>query len=77
MKLLRYGPPGQEKPGMLDADGTIRDISSLVDDIAGDTLTPDAPGSPARTGPVGLAGVDPTPASAPASAASASSSASA
>ncbi|MGB7757286.1 MAG: fumarylacetoacetate hydrolase family protein [Salinisphaera sp.] len=42
MKLLRYGPPGQEKPGVLDADGTIRDISSLVDDIAGDTLAPDA-----------------------------------
>ncbi len=41
MKLLRYGPKGQEKPGLLDAGGTIRDLSSHVDDIAGDVLTPD------------------------------------
>jgi ureidoglycolate lyase len=39
MKLLRYGPEGQEKPGLLDADGQIRDLSSVVCDIAGDTLT--------------------------------------
>ena len=41
MKLLRYGPEGQEKPGMLDADGNIRDLSGHVDDIAGDVLTPE------------------------------------
>jgi 2-keto-4-pentenoate hydratase/2-oxohepta-3-ene-1,7-dioic acid hydratase in catechol pathway len=40
MKLLRYGPPGQEKPGLLDATGKIRDLSGVVADIAGDTLTP-------------------------------------
>jgi 2-keto-4-pentenoate hydratase/2-oxohepta-3-ene-1,7-dioic acid hydratase in catechol pathway len=40
MKLLRYGPQGQEKPGLLDAAGKIRDLSSVVTDIAGDTLTP-------------------------------------
>jgi 2,4-didehydro-3-deoxy-L-rhamnonate hydrolase len=40
MKLLRYGPPGQEKPGLLDATGKIRDLSSEVGDIAGETLTP-------------------------------------
>ena len=40
MKLLRYGPKGQEKPGILDADGRIRDLSAHVDDIAGDALTP-------------------------------------
>jgi 2,4-didehydro-3-deoxy-L-rhamnonate hydrolase len=40
MKLLRYGPPGQEKPGLLDASGKIRDLSGAVADIAGDTLTP-------------------------------------
>jgi 2,4-diketo-3-deoxy-L-fuconate hydrolase len=40
MKLLRYGPPGQEKPGLLDAAGKIRDLSGVVADIAGDTLTP-------------------------------------
>jgi ureidoglycolate lyase len=39
MKLLRYGPKGQEKPGLLDADGKIRDLSKVVDDIAGATLT--------------------------------------
>lgn len=40
MKLLRYGPPGQEKPGMLDASGTIRDLSGVVADIAGEVLSP-------------------------------------
>ena len=40
MKLLRYGPAGQEKPGLLDADGHIRDLSAHVDDIAGAALSP-------------------------------------
>ncbi|SEL86026.1 2,4-diketo-3-deoxy-L-fuconate hydrolase [Roseateles sp. YR242] len=40
MKLLRYGPRGQEKPGLLDADGRIRDLSAVVADISGDVLTP-------------------------------------
>jgi 2-keto-4-pentenoate hydratase/2-oxohepta-3-ene-1,7-dioic acid hydratase in catechol pathway len=40
MKLLRYGPAGQEKPGLLDAEGRIRDLSGVVPDIAGDVLTP-------------------------------------
>ncbi|MCG7519852.1 fumarylacetoacetate hydrolase family protein [Ruegeria sp. Ofav3-42] len=39
MKLLRYGPKGAEKPGVLVADGAIRDLSGVVDDIAGDTLS--------------------------------------
>lgn len=39
MKLLRFGPEGAEKPGILDAKGVIRDLSSVVDDIAGDTLS--------------------------------------
>ena len=39
MKLLRYGPPGQERPGLLDADGLVRDLSEHVDDLAGDVLT--------------------------------------
>jgi 2-keto-4-pentenoate hydratase/2-oxohepta-3-ene-1,7-dioic acid hydratase in catechol pathway len=38
MKLLRYGPRGAEKPGILDAQGNIRDLSGIVGDIAGDTL---------------------------------------
>ncbi len=40
MKLVRYGAPGREKPGMIDANGKIRDLSKVVDDIAGDTLSP-------------------------------------
>jgi 2-keto-4-pentenoate hydratase/2-oxohepta-3-ene-1,7-dioic acid hydratase in catechol pathway len=40
MKLLRYGMPGQEKPGILDHDGNIRGLSGVVPDIAGETLSP-------------------------------------
>jgi len=40
MKLLRYGPIGQEKPGFLDRDGKIRDLSGAVRDIAGEALAP-------------------------------------
>lgn len=40
MKLLRYGPPGHEKPGLLDASGAIRDLSTVVPDIAGSALSP-------------------------------------
>lgn len=39
MKLLRFGPQGQEKPGLLDATGTLRDLSGIVDDIAGNVLS--------------------------------------
>lgn len=42
MKLLRYGPVGEEKPGLLDNDGRVRDLSAHVNDISGDTLLPDA-----------------------------------
>jgi len=38
MKLLRYGPKGQEKPGTLDAEGRIRDLSGVVADITPDQL---------------------------------------
>ncbi len=38
MKLLRYGPKGMEKPGLLDDAGKIRDLSGLVGDIGGETL---------------------------------------
>ncbi|WP_287497845.1 fumarylacetoacetate hydrolase family protein [Pandoraea sp. CB10b_02] len=40
MKLLRFGERGQEKPGALDERGEIRDLSSVVADIGGDTLLP-------------------------------------
>jgi 2-keto-4-pentenoate hydratase/2-oxohepta-3-ene-1,7-dioic acid hydratase in catechol pathway len=42
MKLLRYGAPGHEKPGILDGNGAIRDLSGVIDDIAGSTLLPEA-----------------------------------
>ena len=42
MKLLRYGDSGRERPGMLDAGGRIRDLSSVVPDIAGATLLPES-----------------------------------
>jgi 2-keto-4-pentenoate hydratase/2-oxohepta-3-ene-1,7-dioic acid hydratase in catechol pathway len=40
MKLLRYGPVGREKPGMMDEDGHIRDLSDHITDVAGDALSP-------------------------------------
>jgi hypothetical protein len=40
MKLVRFGAPGREKPGMLDAQGRIRDLSKIIPDIAGDELSP-------------------------------------
>jgi 2-keto-4-pentenoate hydratase/2-oxohepta-3-ene-1,7-dioic acid hydratase in catechol pathway len=40
MKLLRYGPPGAEKPGLLDASGIMRDLSGVIPDLAGDALLP-------------------------------------
>ncbi len=40
MKLLRYGPKGQEKPGLLDGQGQIRDLSGVVADITPAQLTP-------------------------------------
>ena len=52
MKLLRYGAKGAEKPGLLDADNRIRDLSGHVADIAGDVLTP--------AGLAALAQLDPT-----------------
>lgn len=41
MKLLRYGSIGQEKPGLLDAQGNIRDLSAQISDVAGDALLPE------------------------------------
>lgn len=42
MKLLRYGPKGNEKPGILDADGQVRDLSGAVPDFAGAGVSLDA-----------------------------------
>ena len=71
MKLIRYGPAGHEKPGVIDGDGVIRDLSGVVDDIAGEVLTgqgltrlravdpsalPVVPGVPRYGAPVGQVG---------------------
>jgi 2-keto-4-pentenoate hydratase/2-oxohepta-3-ene-1,7-dioic acid hydratase in catechol pathway len=40
MKLVRYGPPGREKPGLIDDDGKLRDLSRKVRDIDGEALSP-------------------------------------
>ena len=41
MKLLRYGPAGQEEPGLLDADGKVRGLSSVIHDIDAAALSPE------------------------------------
>lgn len=41
MKLLRYGPAGQEKPGLMDAAGNVRDLSAIISDITPEQLHPD------------------------------------
>ncbi len=41
MKFLRYGPAGQEKPGLLDDEGKIRDLSAVIPDLAGSSLLPE------------------------------------
>jgi 2-keto-4-pentenoate hydratase/2-oxohepta-3-ene-1,7-dioic acid hydratase in catechol pathway len=40
MKLLRYGAKGKEKPGLLDKDGRVRDLSGIIADIGGETISP-------------------------------------
>lgn len=41
MKLVRFGPRGAEKPGAIDAQGRIRDLSAHIDDLSGEVLTPE------------------------------------
>ncbi|NOG71716.1 fumarylacetoacetate hydrolase family protein [Roseicella sp. DB1501] len=61
MKLLRYGPAGQEKPGLLDASGTIRDLSGSIPDLAGDALSPAGLQKLAALDPASLPAVPGTP----------------
>lgn len=61
MKLLRCGPPGQEKPGVLDRDGRIRDLSGAVSDIGPETLAPAQLDKLRRLDPAGLPFVSGTP----------------
>jgi len=61
MKLLRYGSAGQEKPGLLDRDGKIRDLSGMVRDIDGEALSPAALDRLRRVDPTSLPLVPGTP----------------
>jgi ureidoglycolate lyase len=61
MKLLRYGAKGAEKPGLLDASGAIRDLSSHVKDIDGTVLAPAALQKLAAIDPASLPRVDGNP----------------
>lgn len=54
MKLLRYGNPGEERPGVLDARGGIRDLSGHVADIQGDVLSADSINRLSRIDPESL-----------------------
>ncbi len=61
MKLLRYGEPGRERPGMVGPGGELRDLSGHVGDIAGDTLDPDALARLAALDPASLPEVEGNP----------------
>lgn len=61
MKLVRYGEPGREKPGLIDAEGRIRDLSAHVPDIAGAVLEPEGLAAVAALDPASLPLVDGTP----------------
>ena len=61
MKLLRFGPVGQEKPGLLDADGRIRDLSAHVSDISGAAILPEGLERLKRLNPGDLPLVEGTP----------------
>jgi 2,4-diketo-3-deoxy-L-fuconate hydrolase len=61
MKLLRYGSPGQEKPGLLDSTGAIRDLSGVIPDIAGDALLPASIARLSSLDPASLPRVNGTP----------------
>jgi 5-carboxymethyl-2-hydroxymuconate isomerase len=61
MKLVRFGAMGQEKPGLLDSSGRIRDLSDVVKDISGDTLSPAGLAKLAAVDPASLPLVDGNP----------------
>lgn len=61
MKLLRYGAKGKEKPGLLDKEGRIRDLSGLVADISGETISPKSLNRLAKIKPESLPLVRGTP----------------
>lgn len=58
MKLLRYGPKGKECPGLLDAQGVVRDLSAHVADIDGEVLSPERLSALAAIDPASLPAID-------------------
>ena len=61
MKLLRYGPAGRERPGMLDREGRLRDLSSHLTDIGPDCLSPTRLAELAKLNPASLPPVEGSP----------------
>ena len=61
MKLLRYGPAGRERPGLLDAEGRIRDLSAHLPDLGPDALAPERLAALARLDPSSLPLVEGAP----------------
>src|SRR3954454_20497073 len=61
MQLLRYGPAGQEKPGQLDTDGRIRDLSGEITDVDGQALLPETLARLSKLDPAVLPVVDGRP----------------
>jgi 2-keto-4-pentenoate hydratase/2-oxohepta-3-ene-1,7-dioic acid hydratase in catechol pathway len=61
MKLVRYGPAGAEKPGLLDSTGAIRDLSAIVPDISRETLLPESIAALRKLDPTSLPRVNGTP----------------
>ncbi|MFC3163890.1 2-hydroxyhepta-2,4-diene-1,7-dioate isomerase, partial [Ciceribacter thiooxidans] len=54
MKLMRVGPPGREKPALLDKDGKVRDLSAHVADIGGTAISPEGLAKIAALDPASL-----------------------
>ncbi len=54
MKLVRFGAKGSEKPGLVDSDGTIRDLSGHIADLAGEALAPKSLAKVAKLDPASL-----------------------
>jgi 2-keto-4-pentenoate hydratase/2-oxohepta-3-ene-1,7-dioic acid hydratase in catechol pathway len=61
LKLVRFGKPGEEKPGIIDAEGTLRNLSAVIPDIAPRHLSPDALRDLARVSVASLPAVKGTP----------------
>jgi 2-keto-4-pentenoate hydratase/2-oxohepta-3-ene-1,7-dioic acid hydratase in catechol pathway len=61
MKLLRYGPRGQEKPGMLDRDGQLRDLSGVIKDLTPDALSKESLDKLRKVNPGSLPAVSGSP----------------